>query len=190
MVLLSAVVGLARGVAKKPSVEGSFRAFDKALQSGRVPTSGKVTDRVVRAAYSALERSYPGFSIERVPNPLPKPHNLTWYFGHGNVEDEIRAFATGINRKFVRVWSVAKVQDGFRVLAQVFGATGGPDAAKMVEIETRMPAKRMRRYIVTGVSSFTMKPANVESFMHEVARGLLERQGLGDFVEVSLDRIG
>lgn len=190
MVLLSGVVGLARGVAKKPSVNASFQAFDKALQSGRVPTSGQVTDRLVRSAYAALERSNPGFTVDRVPNPLPKPHNLSWYFGHANVEDEVRAFATGINRKFVRVWSVAKVADGFRILAQVFGASGPTDASKMVEIETRMPAKRMRRFAVTGCASFTLTAANAESFMHEVARGLLKREGLGDFVEVSLDRIG
>lgn len=188
--LLSGVVGLARGVSAKPSVTASFQAFDKALQSGRVPTSGQVSERLVRSAYAALERSYPGFTIDRVPNPLPKPHNLSWYFGHANVEDEIRAFATNINRKFIRVWSVAKVEDGFKLLAQVFGASGPTDASKMVEIETRMPAKRMRRYVMTDCSGFTMKSANAESFMHEVARGLLQREGLGDFVEVSLERIG
>ncbi len=190
MVLLSGVVGLGRGIAKKPSVEGSFAAFDKALQSGKLPTSGKVTDRLVRSAYFALERSHPGFNLAQVPNPLPKPHNLTWYFGHADVEDEVRAFATGINRKHIRVWSVTKVQDGYKLLAQVFDAGNSKDAAHSVELESRMPAKRMRHFVISAVESFDLKTTNAEAFMHEVARGLLERQGLGDFVEVTLARMG
>jgi hypothetical protein len=45
---------------------------------------------------------------------------------------------------------------------------------------------RLRQHAVGGVKSFDLKPQAVEDFMHEYARGLLQRESLGKFVEISL----
>lgn len=187
VVLLSGVVGLARHApgAHSPKLAASLVAFDSVLSAGKV-APGAVSDRLVRAAFSALENVTPQLRTDMVPNPLPAPHNLSWYFCACACPLEIRAFATALRRKHTRVWSVAKAEDGWRVLMQVFGATSKADAEKTASLETQVPAKRLRQHAVGSVKSFNLKPRAVEDFMHEHARGLLQREGLGDFVEISL----
>jgi len=186
--LLSGVVGLAKHApgAHSPKLAASLVAFDSVLSAGKV-AQGAVSDRLVRAAFSALERVTPQLRTDMVPNPLPPPHNLSWYFCACACPLEVRAFATALRRKHTRVWSVARAENGWLILMQVFGATSKADAEKTAALECQMPAKRLRQYAVGTVKSFgDFKPRAIEEFMHEHARGLLQRESLGDFVEISL----
>lgn len=185
MVLLSGVVGLAKA---NGMTTGAFDTFDKALTAGKVPTSGKVNDRVVRAAYAALERSSTKTSLDNIPNPLPAPHNLSWYFSSCVCPADVRQFATMLGRGNIRVWSVARDMNGWYILAQVFGAKDGKDAVKTVEIETRLPVHRLKGYTLDTISPFELEASNIENFMHDYAKNILKTKGLGTFVEVFLER--
>jgi len=173
------------------SATSSIAAFDKALESGRVPASGKVTDRLVRSTFAAIERGLGEIDVDTVPNPLPKPHNLAWYFNRCTCPTEVRQFAVALHRFHLRVWSVAQTADGWNVLVQVFGApdkTAG--AVQAVDLEARMPLKRLQHFALREIHPYKLDAQNVELFMHQCAKGLLEQEGLGDFVEVELVRRG
>ena len=186
--LLSGVVALARmspGRHPEP-LRASLGAFDLALSKGKA--EGKVTDRLVRATFSAIERVTPKLRIDDIPNPLPSPHNLSWYFGACACPDDVRVFATMLGKGHFRVWSVAQAMDGWKVLAQVFGADNQGEATKTAEIEAGVPKLRLKHHALTSIDSFKLTAANVEEFMHDHARVLLEKQGKGHFVEFTLAR--
>lgn len=183
MVLLSGVVGLSRRVTKTEELDASFGAFDAALASGKLPTTGKVSDRLVRSAFAALERKNPSLQMADVPNPLPAPHNLAWYFGSCACPDEVRAFATQVGKKNVRVWSVAQDTTSWRVLAQVFN---GHQADLLQATDTARG--RLKAYTLQSVNTFKMEPRNVSAFTHDFVRGLLGKQTLGEFIEFHLSR--
>lgn len=88
----------------------------------------------------------------------------------------------------IRVWSVARDLDGWFILAQVFGAENDEEAVNMVELQTRLPVHRLKGYVLDTISPFDMDTKNVESFMHDYAKNILKRKGLGTFVELFLER--
>lgn len=184
-VLLSGVVGISKATSDGVGV---LATFDKALAEGKIPADGKVTERVVRSAYAALERSSTKMSVDSIPNPLPAPHNLSWYFSCCNCPAEVRQFATMMGHGNVRVWSVARDLQGWFILAQVFGADNQADAVSMVELQTRLAVHRLKGYVLDTISPFKMEPKNIEQFMHDHAKNILKRKGLGTFVEVFLER--
>jgi hypothetical protein len=176
-------VGLSRLISKTQSLNASFEGFDRALSSGKLPGTGKVNDRLVRSAFSALERLNPKVRVADVPNPFHDPFNLNWYFGLCACPDEVRAFATTIGRKSIRVWSVAEHGGAWKVLAQVFG-----DPAALVPAADAAQ-KRLNKFHVSSVQPTQYRPANVNAFAHEFTRGLLQKQdGTGQFIEVHLRR--
>lgn len=183
--MLSGVVGAA---AKHSGSNTVLVAFDKALVDGKLPATGKVTERVVRSAYASLERSSTKFSIDNIPNPLPPPHNLSWYFSCCTCPPEVRQFATMLGHGNIRVWSVARDLHGWFILAQVFGAESPEEAVGIVELQTRLPVHRLRNHVLDTISPFSMEPQNIENFMHEHAKNILKRKGLGTFVEIFLER--
>lgn len=185
VVLLSGVVGLAKASGVTAS---AFETFDKALTAGKVPVSGKVSDRVVRSAYAALERSSTKMSLDNIPNPLPAPHNLSWYFSSCACPPDIRQFATMLGRGNIRVWSVARDMDGWYILVQVFGTEDSASAVKAVELETRLPVQRLKGYALDTISPFELEASNVEKFMHDYAKNILKNKGLGTFVELFIER--
>jgi hypothetical protein len=164
----------------------SLGAFDLALSKGKA--EGKVTDRLVRATFSAIERVTPNLRIDHVPNPLPAPHNLAWYFGACACPDEVRVFATMLGRGHFRVWSVAQAADGWKVLAQVFGSDTQGEAAQTAELEASTAKLRLKHHALSAIEPFKLTASNVEEFMHEYARVLLAKQGKGHFVEYTLAR--
>jgi len=184
-------VGLARGTGAihGKSLALSIGAFDKALSSGKLP-DGQVTDRLVRATFSAIEKITPKMRIDSIPNPFPAPHNLSWYFGACSCPDEVRVFATMLGKGHIRVWSVAQDKGGWQVLVQAFGDTVSGNAASTVEIETRVPSKRLKGFVMASVEPFAFKAENINLFMHEHARTILAKhQGeTGHFVQVTLAR--
>lgn len=186
---MSGVVGLARLAPGRhnDALSNALGAFDKALSSGKLP-DGQVTERLVRSTFSAVERITPKLSVDSVPNPFPSPHNLSWYFGACACPDDVRVFATMLSKSHLRVWSVAQAKDGWKVLVQVFGDTTQGNAQSTVEIETRVPSKRLKRYTLASIEPFAFKASNVELFMHDYARYLLRRLDLGTFVEITLGR--
>ncbi len=186
--LLSGVLSIARKAATTKSLKASFDMFDKALSTNKVPVEGKITERLVRSAFSALVKANIGLGVRHLPNPFPSPHNLSWYFGACTCPGEVRSFATSIRHRPLRVWSVAQAAEGWRVLVQVVGEDTSLAAEATVGLECKSPALRLRQHALGSIKSFPMKADNVEAFMHECARGLLAREGLGHFVEVSLDR--
>lgn len=149
---------------------------------------GKVTDRLVRATFSAIERVTPNMRIDHVPNPLPSPHNLSWYFGACACPDDVRVFATMLGRGHFRVWSVAQAADGWKVLAQVFGADNPSEAADTAELDANVAKLRLKHHALTTVEPYRLTASNVDEFMHEYARELLKKQGSGHFVEYTLAR--
>lgn len=183
--LLSGVVGLAKAAGV---TGGAFETFDKALTAGKVPAVGQVTDRIVRSAYASLERSSTKMSLDSIPNPLPPPHNLSWYFSACTCTPEVRQFATMLGKGNIRVWSVARDLNGWFILAQVFGAESDKDATSMIELETRLPARRLKSHVVASIAPFKLEVKNVEAFMHDYAKNILKRKGLGTFVELFLER--
>lgn len=185
MALLSGIVCLAKA---NGVVNDAFVAFDKALSEGRVPASGRVTDRIVRSAFASLGRSPIKLSIESVPNPLPAPHNLSWYFSSCVCPDEVRQFATMLGRGHIRVWSVARSIEGWFVLAQVFGEDSKESATKSVLLETRVATKRLKNHALAAVAPFDLDPKTVEGFMHKHAKAMLSKHGVGTFVELFLER--
>ena len=180
---MSGVVGLAKAAG---ITGGAFETFDKALTLGK--TEGKISTRVVRLAYASLERNATSFALDKIPNPLPAPHNLSWYFSSCVCPGDVRQFATMIGRGNIRVWSVARDLDGWFILAQVFGADSDEEAVNMVELETRLPVHRLKGYVLDTISPFDMDMKNIESFMHDYAKNILKRKGLGTFVELFLER--
>jgi hypothetical protein len=176
------------GLVHGKSLALSLGAFDKALASGKLPV-GHVTDRLVRATFSAIEKITPKMRIDNIPNPFPAPHNLSWYFGSCACPDDVRIFATMLGKGHLRVWSVAQDKGGWQVLVQAFGDTVS-GSASTVEIETRVPSKRLKGYVLAGVENFKFKAANIDSFMHEHARTLLARHQdeSSHFVQVTLAR--
>lgn len=183
--LLSAVVGAAKTTSDNAGV---LAVFDKALTEGKLPATGKVTERIVRSAYAALERSSTKMSVDSIPNPLPAPHNLSWYFSSCVCPGEVRQFATMLSHGNIRVWSVARDLQGWFILAQVFGAKDDQEAVSMVELQTRLPVHRMKNHVLDTISPFALEVKNVEDFMHDHAKNILKRKGLGSFVEVFLER--
>lgn len=184
--LLSGVVGLAKKSGE--ALSSAFEAFDRALTAGKVGTN-KVSDRIVRSAFASLSRTQVQTSLDLIPNPLPRPHNLSWYFGSCTCPAEIRAFATMLGRKHIRVWSVAHTVDGWVILAQVFGAENKDAALKDVELEARVPARRLQRHTVSSIASSKVDAKAAEEFMHSYAKALLKQhEGVGNFVEIFLER--
>ena len=186
--LLSGVIALARMSPGRhsASLRESLGAFDLALSKGKA--AGKVTDRLVRATFSAIERVTPNLRIDHVPNPLPSPHNLSWYFGACACPTDVRVFATMLGRGHFRVWSVAQASDGWKVLAQVFGADSQAEAAATAELEAGVAKLRLKHHALSTVVPMKLTAANIEEFMHDYARTLLEKQGQGHFVEYTLAR--
>ena len=176
------------GPVHRKSLALSLGAFDKALASGKLPEN-QITDRLVRATFSAIEKAQPKLRIDSIPNPFPSPHNLSWYFGACACPDDVRVFATMLGKGHLRVWSVAQDKTGWQVLVQAFGDTKS-NIASTVEIETRVPSKRLKGYVMAAVEPFSLKAANIKDFMHDHARTLLARyQGeAGHFVQVTLAR--
>lgn len=170
------------GQALKESIGACALALDK----GKV--EGKVTDRLVRATFAAIERCTPQLRIDNIPNPFPAPHNLSWYFSACACPDDVRVFATRLSKGNNRVWSVAQATDGWKVLVQVFGAESQADAGRMVELEAKTPSLILKHHVMADASNFTFSAQNVDEFMHEHARVLLEKQGRGHFVELTLAR--
>lgn len=164
----------------------SIGAFDLALSWGKA--EGKVTDRLVRATFSAIERVTPNMRIDHVPNPLPAPHHLGWYFGAVAVPTEVRMFATMLGRGHFRVWSVAQDAGGWKVLAQVFGADNQTEATQTAEVEASTARQRLKAHTLTAIEPYKLTAANVEDFMHDYAKELLAKQGSGHFVEYTLAR--
>ena len=167
----------------------SLGAFDKALSSGKLP-EGQVTDRLVRAAFSAIEKALPKMQIDNIPNPFPPPHNLSWYFGACACPDDVRVFATMLGKGYLRVWSVAQDKGGWQVLVQAFGDAISGSASSTVEIETRIHSKRLKGFVMAGVAPFEFSPRNIDQFMHTHARTLLARHQNDSsyFVQVTLAR--
>lgn len=186
VVLLSGVVGLAKK--SKAPMSAAMEAFDRALTAKKIP-AGRISDRVVRSAFASLSRSQIQTSLDLVPNPLPRPHNLSWYFGSCVCPAEVRAFATMIGRRHIRVWSVAHTVDGWTVLAQVFGGKNDAESVASVELETRVPAKRLQRHSISSVTSKKIEASAIESFLHDHAKDILSKNDtVGDFVEIFLER--
>lgn len=168
------------------SIKEAIGAFDLALSQGKAV--GKITERAVRATFSAIERITPNLSVDNVPNPFPAPHNLSWYFSCCACPDDVRVFATMLSKGNIRVWSVAQDREGWKILAQVFGAESSAEALRFVEQDSSVPSLRLKHHVFAGSSRFNMTAQSVDAFMHEHARALLEKNGKGHFVEVSLDR--
>ena len=171
------------------TISASFDVFDQALSSGRLASTGKVSDRLVRSAFSALGRAVPGLRMEHVPNPFPAPYNLAWYFGMWVGPGDIRQFVTAIGRRYIRVWSVALDEDGWRILVQVFGSASAADACSQVEFEMRAPAMRLRGW-APEVHPYTFSLENLDAWLHEHQRGFNKNYGVGQFVEITLRRGG
>lgn len=184
-------MGLARGTGAihGKSLAQSLGAFDKALSSGKLP-EGQVSDRLVRATFSAIEKITPKMRIDSIPNPFPAPHNLSWYFGACACPTDVRVFATMLSKGHLRVWSVAQDKGGWQVLAQAFGDSISGSAASTVEIETRVPAMHLKGFVLASVEPFSFRARNIDLFMHEHARTLLARHQdqTSHFVQVTLAR--
>lgn len=168
--------------------DGSFETFDKALSAGKVPLVGKVTDRLVRSAYAALERSSTQMSVDRIPSPLSPPHDLSWYFSVCTCPSAVRQFATMLGRGNIRVWSVARDLDGWLILAQVFGADNDADAVNTVELSTRLPITRLHTHVLSRIEPYKVDTDKIESFMSDYAKNAYKKQGVGTFVQLFLER--
>jgi hypothetical protein len=185
--ILSGVLDLARQAPGahpeelKRSIGACLMAFDRGQAEGRV------TDRLVRATFSALEQTA-RLRIDHVPNPFEPPHNLSWYFSACACPPDVRQFATRLSNSHIRVWSVAQNRSGWVILAQVFGASSQAEAVRAVELEADVPAKSLMHHAMSGAMKYTFAAQNVDRFMNDHARGLLEKQGRGHFVEIALDR--
>lgn len=185
--ILSGVISQAKA-AGQPLV-ASMEAIDNAYKAGKVPASGKVTGRLVRSAFASLSRTPVQMNVDLIPNPFPSPHNLTWYFSQCICPPEVRAFVTMLGRKNIRVWSVGHTVEGWMVLAQVFGEDSGKEAVKTVELESKVASRRLQKHTLSSIEEYKLVPkAGFEDFMHEHAKLILKHQGLGNFVELSLER--
>jgi hypothetical protein len=187
-VLLSGVLDQARLAPHRhpESLKKSIGAFALALESGKAV--GKVDSRTVRSTFSAIERYTPQLRIDHLPNPFPSPHNLSWYFSACACPKDVRVFATALSAGHVRVWSVAQAADGWKVLAQVFGATSAADARDSIGLETPVAAGRLKHHYLASVESFPFSAAAADELMMSQAKVLLEQQGRGHFVELTLAR--
>lgn len=167
-------------------MNATFDAFDAALASNKLPVTGKVNERLVRSAYAALERLTPWVRPANLPNPLPSPHNLAWYFGVATCPDEVRGFATRVGHRNVRVWSVANDGLGWVILAQVFGAGTEQEAARAFELQAQVPLKSLRQHAMSTVLPTPISLTDVSAYPHEGVKKALMAGGLGHFVTVSL----
>lgn len=183
--MLSAVVCLSHRVKLAGAVNASFAVFEDALESGRLPAAGKVSDRLVRSAFSALGRSAPELRLQDLPSPFVSPHNLSWYFGTCTCPTEVRLFVTSLGRRHLRVWSVARAEEGWRVLVQVFGAASKAKAVGEVELEMMLPSRRLRNYVASA-AGYRESLRNFDEFLHEKVRFTNLEYGKGTFVEVTL----
>lgn len=83
---------------------------------------------------------------------------------------------------------MAQAADGWKVLIQVFGAESQAEARRMVELEAKVPSMALKHHVMAQADNFAFQAQNVDEFMHEHARKLLEKQGRGHFVELTLAR--
>jgi len=182
------VLGLARLAPEQhpQALKESIGAFALALDSGKAV--GRVTDRVVRSTFSAIERYTPQLRIDHVPNPFPSPHNLSWYFGACACPDDVRVFATMLGKGHVRIWSVAQAADGWKVLAQVFGADSQEDANETIRLEAGVPSGRLKHHYLDAMTTFPMSALEADGLMATHAGIKMEKHGRGHFVELTLAR--
>jgi len=168
------------------SLKKSIGAFSLVLDSGKAV--GRIDSRIVRSTFSAIERLTPQLRIDHIPNPLPSPPNLSWYFGACACPKDVRVFATILRNSPIRIWSVAQAADGWKVLAQVFGASSGAEAVRTMALETKVPSGRLKHHHLDASVSFPLGVAATDQLMQDQARVLLEQQGRGHFVELTLAR--
>jgi hypothetical protein len=190
--LLASVVDAGKEVATAMPVSTveAFASFDLAFKARTIPAEGTVSERTVRSAFASVSPLAPkvGLAALNVSNPFMPPHSLAWYFGYASLPDEVRVYATGLRRPFLRVWCADKTANGVTIIVQVLGADSASDAIKMVSLEQEMSAKRLRFYTVEKVSSYTDTSKELKRFMTEYAPAVLEQQGLGHFVKIDLLR--
>lgn len=187
--LLASVLEASKGHREKLSADTAknFSTFDKAIE--KKAAEGKVSGRLVRAAFSATESIVPQMAMDRVSNPFVSPHNLSWYFGNCVCPQEVRLFATRIGDSHIRVWSVAQDREYWRVVAQVFDASSAAEARQAAEQNSRVPAKSLKNHTVDEIGSYKVSGALDPSAI-EYSKVLLDRAKQGHFVEVLLRKKG
>lgn len=184
-VILSSVVSVARHVLGANASE-TVVSLDRAFAEGRV-NADKVTDRLVRATWSPVQR-VAAAAMSEVANPFPSPHNLSWYLGTCTCPDEIRMLATSLRNVNTRVWSVAQTVDGWSILVQV-----GPGADPVAQVAQLLPVpvKKMRKYrldSVTEVANLALPWEQTKTFIHKHAKSLMDK-GVGTFVLVDMEQV-
>ena len=157
---------------------------------------GVLNKRAVQAAAVSLSKSAPNSGsttvgkrvIDTLPNPFPSPHNLAWYLRSCDCPADIRAFATRLGRRNIRVWSVG-ASDPFtwKVLVQVFASSSAKEATEVVERDAARPAKILKGRVVSGVSHLRKKPSlDLPSYAKVIAAK--DVSDTSHFVEVTISR--
>ena len=159
----------------------SLDKLDSGLKNGKAV--GKINDRLVRAALTCCPTGY------EVPSPFEAPHNLQWYFNRFTGPMEMRVFATSLTKSYLRVWSVAQDRAGWSVLVQASGMDSVAKAKEAVEIEARMPSKRLRGFVLRGVESFDVKDKVMKEWIEEYAKRAITASDLGHFVQLQLVQV-
>ena len=141
----------------------SLELLSRAFSEGAVPERGMMTKNTVQAAYSVLSARM-AKALDAVENPLPAPHNLSWYFRSCACPQDVRHFATRLSKHDVRVWSVAQASAGeWKVLVQVEGAESKNEAVSSVAGSSLRPSKALRNRIVSSVNAVTSPKGDVPS---------------------------
>lgn len=148
--IMAGLVAKAVAVKSAPSLDG-VRVMAPAFEQGKVPERGTVDKRTVQAAFSLLLKAAAPVAAT-VENPLPAPHNLSWYFRTCTAPQDIRNFATRLSANDVRVWSVARASDTeWKVLVQVSDAESKNAAVSIVAGASLRPSGALKRHIVANV---------------------------------------
>lgn len=167
--------------------------MDAAFDADQVVVAGVTPKFVCTAASAMLIRD-----MDRIPNPLPPPYDLTWYFSWATMPDEVRIFATRLGRPNIRVWSVvqssalpdmATVVPAWCVLVQVFGADDKDEAAMWAAQAAGRPRLSLQQHELAAIRAVKVDAKLITSFLHTPLKKTVEKEDPGLFVEYILPRV-